>query len=418
MAAPAHDRDRSEADREGSQPALVEPGPDLKTSSEDLQGFSIVLGGPVYDFFLRIGLLRLGLPNVLRRIAALVAIVWLPLLFLSLKDGIAFGHRVTIPLLYDFSMYGRFLLGLPLLLLAEIVIDPAIQRSVREFVVGGLVQADGIQDFRAVLSRVQKMRDSAIPEIILLVLAFFPVFIFQHEWEGGAVSSWHTTAQGLTSAGWWYATFSTPLLRFITYRWAYRYAVWSILLRRIGQVKLHLMPTHPDHAAGLDFLSLAQRRFGILFCALGCAFAGRVANAMIFEGAKISSYKGLMLGFVVLSVLVGVIPLLLLAPVLAKVRRAGLLEYGKLANEYTQSFDRKWVHFDHRPDEQLLGSGDIQSLADLGNSYAIIRDMDIAPITRKLLMQLAVQSGLPLLPVIVLGTPLPELVNAVLKMVI
>jgi len=33
-------------------------------------------------------------------------------------------------------------------------------------------------------------------------------------------------------------------------------------------------------------------------------------------------------------------------------------------------------------------------------------------------MQLAVQSALPLVPVIVLGTPLPQLVNGVLKMVV
>jgi hypothetical protein len=390
----------------------------VSDSTTDLHDFSIVVGGPVYDFFLRIGLVRFGLPNVLRRIIALIALTWLPLLFLSLKEGFAFGHQVRVPLLYDFSMYGRFLLGLPLLVLAEVVIDPAIRRSVREFVVGGLVQEDGKKEFNEVLKRVHRLRDATPPEIILLVLAFFPVFLFQHEWEGGAVTSWHTTARGLTGAGWWYATFSTPILRFIMYRWAYRYAVWSILLWKIGRIKLHLMPTHPDHAGGVDFLSLGQRRFGILFCALGCAFAGRVANAMVFEGATLSDYKGLMLGFVVLCVLVGVMPLVLLAPTLSKVRRAGLLEYGKLANQYTQSFDRKWVHFQQPPSEELLGSGDIQSLADLGNSYANIRDMDIAPITRKLVIQLAAQSGLPLVPVIIVGTPLPELVNAVLKMVV
>src|SRR5215471_645773 len=417
MVSPAHDRDPSHSAREDRQPTLVGPQADVSKSHSALHDFSIVAGGPVYDFFLRIGIFRLGLPNVLRRIVALVALTWLPLLILSLKDGIAFGHRVRIPLLYDFSMYGRFLLSLPLLVLAELVIDPAIRRSVREFVENGLIQADGIQDFRAVLERVQRLRDSAIPELALLVIAFFPVFLFQHEWEGGAVSSWHTTARGLTAAGWWYATFSTPILRFITYRWGYRYVVWSILLWRIGRLKLHLMPTHPDHSGGLDFLSLAQRRFGILFCALGCAFAGRVANTMVFEGATLASYKVLMLGFVVLSVLLGLAPLMLLAPILSKVRWAGILDYGKLANRYTQSFDHKWVHFQEPPSEPLLGSGDIQSLADLGNSYANIREMDIAPITRKLIMQLAAQSGLPLVPVIVLGTPLAELVNAILKMV-
>ena len=416
MEAPARDQDPLYAGREGGEPAPVEPRTEGVRLPPAFEDFSIVLGGPVYDFFLRIGLVRLGLPNTLRRIAALVAITWLPLLILSLKDGYAFGYQVKIPLLYDYSMYGRFLLGMPLLILAEIVIDPAIRRSVLEFVQSGIVKADGTQEFEAVLKRVQNLRDAALPEIILLVLAFFPVFLFQHEWKGGAVSSWHTTVRGLTTAGWWYATFSAPVVRFITYRWGYRYFVWSTLLWRIGHVKLHLMPTHPDHAAGLDFLSMGQRRFGILFCALGCSFAGRVGNSMVFEGASLSSYKGLMLGFVVLSVLVGLIPLTLLAPTLARVRRAGLLEYGKLANQYTQSFDHKWVHVQKPPSEPLLGSGDIQSLADLGNSYANIREMDIAPISRKLVMQLAVQSALPLIPVIVLGTPLPQLVNAIVKM--
>src|SRR5262249_108786 len=387
-------------------------------TDQAVQGFSIVIGGPVYDFLLRTRLVRLGLPNVLRRILVLVAITWLPLLLLSFKDGLAFGHRVQIPLLYDFSMYGRFLLGLPLLLLAEIVIDPSIRLAVHEFVDGGIVQDDGIRAFDDVLQRVRRLRDSAIPELILLALAFFPVFLFQHEWEGGAVSSWHTTAQGFTTAGWWYAAFSAPMLRFITYRWGYRYFVWSVLLWRIGRLNLHLMPTHPDHAAGLDFLSLTQRRFGILFCALGCAFAGRVANSMIFEGASLASFKFLMVGFIVLSLIIGLFPLTVLAPKLLKVRKAGLLDYGKLANRYTESFDRKWVHFHDSPSEALLGSGDIQSLADLGNSYANIHEMTIVPITKKLVIQMTVQSALALVPLVILGTPTPELVKTVLKMVV
>lgn len=62
------------------------------------RNFSIVVGGPVYDFFLRIGLVRRGLPNVRPRIIAFVAIAWLPPLVLSIKDGLALGEKVTIPL--------------------------------------------------------------------------------------------------------------------------------------------------------------------------------------------------------------------------------------------------------------------------------------------------------------------------------
>ena len=188
------------------------------------------------------------------------------------------------------------------------------------------------------------MRDSWIPEVMLFVLAFFPIFWFQHEWTTGAVSSWHTTAQGLSAAGWWYAVLSAPLLRFITYRWAFRYFLWAVLLWQISRLDLTLMPTHPDHAAGLNFLAMTQKHFGILFCALGCSFAGRVANTMLFEGAALTTFKSLIAAFVVLSLIVGLLPLAVLAPKLKKVRKAGLLAYGRLANTYMESFDRKWVH--------------------------------------------------------------------------
>jgi hypothetical protein len=382
-----------------------------------IQNFSIVLGGPAYDLLLKMGLLRFNLPNVLRRMAVMVGLTWLPLLLLSLRDGVAFGHQVRIPLLYDLATYGRFLLCLPLLIVAEIVIDPAIRLSVSQFVQAGIVQGDVLPKFDSVLTRIQKLRDSKIPELLLLALAFFPVFMFEHEWTAGSVSSWHTSAKGLTPAGWWYAFFSAPVLRFMIFRWAFRYFVWSALLRRICRLDLLLMPTHPDRAAGLNFLSITQQRFGILFCALGCTFAGRIANSLVFEGASIKSFQSLMIGFVVLSLIVSLLPLALMTPKLMMVRWKGLLEYGRLANAYTQDFDRKWVHRTTTPGEPLLGTSDIQSLADMGNSFSFVNAMLIAPINKALVVQLAAQAALPLIPVILIGTPAPELIKAVIKMV-
>jgi hypothetical protein len=413
-----------------ARPQLQQTRPVLETSSSPrdqsdrqiaesaVEGFSIVVGGPVSDLLLRFHLIRQSLPNIWRRILVLVAMTWLPLLLLSLKDGLAFGHQVRIPFLYDFSIYGRIVVCLPLLLLAELVIDPAIRQALAEFVGARLVQDQQLPDFEKVLQRAQRLRDSWVPEVILLVLAFFPTFLFQHEWTAGAVSSWHTTARGLTAAGWWFAVFSAPLLRFIIYRWFFHYFIWGLLLWRISRLDLTLMPTHPDHAAGLNFLAMTQKHFGILFCALGFSFAGRVANSLMFEGAPLSSFKSLMVGFVVMSVIVGLLPLALLAFKLRTVRKAGLLAYGRFANTYTESFDRKWIHCDDRHAELLLGTGDIQSLADLGNSFAFVEGMRIAPISKRLVLQLAAQAALPLAPVILFGTPTPELVHAVMKMVI
>jgi hypothetical protein len=208
------------------------------------------------------------------------------------------------------------------------------------------------------------------------------------------------------------------MLRFFVYRWGFRYCLWAFLLWRISRLHLTLIPTHPDHAAGLNFLGSTQKHFGILFCALGCSFAGRIANSMLHEGASLASFKSLMAGYIILSLIVGVLPLAILAPKLRKVRKHGLLEYGRFANTYTESFDRKWVHSVAPPAEPMLGTADIQSLADLGNSFSFIEDMKIAPISRKLALQLAVWAAIPLIPIIIFGTPTPELVHEVMKMVV
>lgn len=403
--------------RSSPEPATFVKSDARQRTASSVADFSIVTGGPIYDFLFRSRWVQQRLPNIVRRLVALVAVTWLPLLLLSLFDGLAFGHKVQVPFLYDFSAYGRFLVALPLLIVAEIIIEPGIRMVVAEFVRGNIVTAADLPRFDSIIQDAQRWRDSAFPEIILVVLAFFPLFLFQREWAPGVVSSWHTTGSGLTAAGWLFATFSAPMLRFITYRWVFRYLLWSVLLRRVSRLRLLLIPTHPDNAAGLLFLAVAQRRFGILFCAFGAVFAGRLANNIVFEGIPLTSFESLMVGFIVLSVIVALFPLLLVAPTLRIIRNKGLVDYGRLARTYTESFDRKWVHTSVPPPEPLLGTSDIQSLADMGNSFQLVQGMMIAPITKRLILQIAVQAALPLLPVIMLATPTSRVLRAIIKMV-
>jgi hypothetical protein len=109
-------------------------------------------------------------------------------------------------------------------------------------------------------------------------------------------------------------------------------------------------------------------------------------------------------------------PLLLLVPTLRPVKIRGLLEYGALANGYTQTFDAKWVHGRWPEGETILGSSDIQSLADLGSSYAIVRGMRAIPIDKGTLIGLAVAAVLPMVPVLILGTPADQLILTVAKL--
>ena len=62
-----------------------------------------------------------------------------------------------------------------------------------------------------------------------------------------------------------------------------------------------------------------------------------------------------------------------------EVQRRGLLEYGALGGGYTRAFARKWILQDKIHLNPLVDSADIQSLADLASSYAIVREMRIVP---------------------------------------
>jgi hypothetical protein len=72
-------------------------------------------------------------------------------------------------------------------------------------------------------------------------------------------------------------------------------------------------------------------------------------------------------------------------------------------------FDRKWLGADLAPGEPLLGTADIQSLADLSNSLSIMRDMRLVPVSPSILMDLSVAALMPLLPLVLFKYPIADL---------
>jgi hypothetical protein len=101
---------------------------------------------------------------------------------------------------------------------------------------------------------------------------------------------------------------------------------------------------------------------------------------------------------VVFLLLVAFGPLLVFAPQLSQAKRKGLREYGTLAERYVRDFDDKWLRGGASRGEALVGSADIQSLADLSNSYEVIRSMRIVPVTRDAILQLAAAVLAPIVP--------------------
>jgi hypothetical protein len=127
------------------------------------------------------------------------------------------------------------------------------------------------------------------------------------------------------------------------------------------------------------------------------------------------------IGFIAFFLVFVLGPLTMFTPKLAAAKRKGLGDYGRFASSYVEAFEQKWVirdpSADHAPsaDDELLGSGDIQSLADLGNSYALVRDMRPVPFDMQDIVRLAAVTAVPLLPLGLTIFSLEQMVTQILK---
>ena len=383
------------------------------------ESFSLTRGGPFHRLLVRLGHGEEGeRDRVIHRAVFGTAVTWLPLLALSLAQGVAFGDKVELTLLGDFSVNLRFLVALPILILAESRIDRRWNQLVREFLRSRLVGASELPAFEAVIERVTRLRDRVLPEAVLAIVAWLPS-IFVDKIELLSASSWHNLGAGgseVSLAGWWFVLVGAPIVRFLLVRWLWRMLLWTLFLWRVSRLELHLVATHTDMAAGLGFLSEGQKTFAPIVFAGGTVIAGQVGNAIAYEGAALSSVRPHMIAYAVMALVALVVPLLAVTPTLMEVKQRALFDFGALVTHHAQAFEAKWVRGEHAPDETILGNPDASSLADLGGSFTVVRGMRLVPIDRPTLISLALAAALPMLPIVLTATPANELIGTVITM--
>jgi hypothetical protein len=382
------------------------------------ENFSITRGGPLHWLLVRVGQAGGDRRLVLRRAFATVLITWLPLLILSIVAGMAWGRQIKIPFLRDFAINVRLLIAVPILILSESKIDRRWRNLVLEFLRTELVGKEVLPSFEKVLERTERWRDGVLPETALALIAFLPsLFLVKTELLMSGNSDWHTLSNGgVTAAGWWFNMVSTPVFRFLLLRWIWRMFLWTSFLWSVSRIELYLVATHADLAAGLGFLSEGQKAFSPIVFAGGAVIAAQVGNAIAYQGESLSSVKFLMIAYGVLAVLFLIVPLLVVAPVLLKVKRKALLDYGGLVTIHNQLFDQKWIHHDRPAGETLLGNPDASSLVDLGGGFTVVRQMQLVPIDKPTLIALVISAALPMVPVVLYATPADDLIRALLKM--
>jgi hypothetical protein len=404
------------------QEQQMKDGVSARSGMNVLEGstdFSLVLGGPVYQLFRKTHLEGDHLELLYRRLLVITSIAWPPLLLLATFGPLA-GSAGRLSFLRDVEVHVRFLVALPVLIAAELLVHARLSPIVRRFIDLRIILPADLPRFKRAVESAVRLRNSVPLEIGLLACVYmFGLWLWSERVVVGT-ATWYARAGGrweLTPAGFWYVFVSIPIAQFILLRWYMRFFIWYRFLWQVSRINLNLIASHPDRCGGMGFLGKTSWAFGPILFAQGAMLAGVVASRVLYRGESLLSFKLQIGGFIAFFLVVILGPLLMFTPKMAAARRKGLGEFALLAQRYVEGFQQKWIAGQHAPDAELLGTGDIQSLADLGNSFGLARDMRVVPFGLDDISRLAAVTAAPFLPLLLTIWSPEELIIRLIKVV-
>jgi hypothetical protein len=354
-----------------------------------------------------------------RRIALFIAVGWLPLALWALLNRRVFEGAVAEPLLQHFGVHVRFLLAVPLFLLAEPLAEAIGGRAVSYFLTSGLVPETERAAFASVVQRSRQLLRS---RVALGVIAAFVVILavqgtlnprHPHELQ------WALTADraGIhpSFASWWFLWVSLPLYQLLLLTWLWRVVVLTVVLWRISRLDLQLVPTHPDRFGGLGFLERLPAAFATVIAGTSVVLAGRWGHDVLYHGTSIASLY--MPGAIYLAVvlLIFLAPLLVFVPRLAALKRQSLLAYGALVGRHGRLVERRWLRGEAVDDEGLLSAPELGPVADTLTLYQAVSGVRVVPIGKQALLTVAGAAILPMVPVAAIQVPLKDQLLTLLK---
>jgi hypothetical protein len=366
-------------------------------------------GGPPSRLEAWLRLRKSGDRRVIRLAIGVVAIAWLPLLVLTAVQGDLMHRPGSGSFLQDFAVHARFLVAMPLLILTEAVCIPRLGAIARQFVESDLVLDSDRYRFDAALASTRRLHDSNVIELAVIAISYLAV-------TGLAFSvsqrfpAWQLAAgNGLdhySLAGWWHLLVSLPLLLMLLLGWVWRLLLWTRLLWQISHLNLHLLASHPDHAAGILFTGYSVRAWALPAMAPAVIAAGTIANRVVHDGVAPLSYKYLVLGLVVCIVLLFTAPLLVFSRNLLAAWRAGILDYGALAERVGHVLESKWLARGQGFPEDPMETAAFSATTDLYQVVSNVYAMKFVPVDLQSVIFLAAVTLLPFVPVLLISEPL------------
>lgn len=376
--------------------------------------FSLTEGGPFYRLMQELHVLRKDDSDPLRKSLAVILVTWIPLEVLAILDYRLNGHHQFFSFWTVVSVHVRFLVAIPMLFIAERILERCCRSAMVCFSEGGFVR-EAQEKVVALVRAAERSRDSVSAEVILLLAVvaghaghslFTGHFAWMHDYP-----SERERELGVI----WYGLVSLPLFSFLLLRAVRHWLIWTTLLFGLARLNLRLIPTHPDRAGGIGHMAEPTYGMALILAAASCVTAASWGSAVYFGNIQPAAFAVQLVALLLVGIIVAIGPVLPFARALVRARLEGSDPYSGFAATYTRLFERRWV--ETKDQTGLLGTNDISGLADLISSYQSLEALRIVPIGKEQLLTVLLAVIVPMLPLPVLasGLPVPEVLGRLFK---
>jgi hypothetical protein len=385
-----------------------------KTAADDR--FSLVRGGPFYRAQAAARLIAQNRWNLGRRLTFAIAVGWLPLVLITLL----FDPRAVFGLVSDYPINARVLIGVPVLLVGQLVMESAFRTVLRHIREAGLLTSSDTDHMDQTLVRLIRLRDSVIPELLILVAAYARNFQIVHT-HLELARPWALTGTGaaahLSAAGWYYILVGQVLYQFLLGISLWKWFLWAMFLFKLSRLNLQLVPTHPDRHGGIGFLGMSPMALAPTIFVAATAIGATWRAQILRQGMHLMDFKleGIVLLIIVLIIALG--PLAFFVPSLGHLRRKGILEYGILAQMHGMDFHNKWILQRAGREDEFLAAPEVSTLTDFASSYQNIEDLKPFPFDQGAFFAVILAVVIPMLPAVLAEIPFAEVLKGLLNAV-
>ncbi|WP_109124348.1 hypothetical protein [Dyella sp. C11] len=359
--------------------------------------------------------------QALRRVLLAVGIAWIPLALLCAAQSLLSGHEeLVLVFLTDVAVHARFLLAVPILILSEYIILPRLDFTAHHFVTSRIIDDSDRQRFEDAIHSTRQLSVGIWPSAGMTIVVYAIAIAIAVTVSPNLFPAWYYSgpASRLSLAGWWHMLVSLPLLLGLLLSWVWRVGVWIRFLRQVAHMNLHLIASHPDKAAGLQFVAFSPRMFASLALAIGIIAAGTFANEVFHFGLNPTDHPATPIVTAIIVVVIFISPPLVFGRTLLMTWRRGVFEYGALASRLGMQFENKWLVPESTVDGESLEKPDFSSTTDLYSVVANVYAMRPVLFDPRAAISLAVAALVPFAPIWLTVIPAKVILGQLLKLVV